>query len=120
MGDFGGGGGGGEHIYNGEQSFEDSAEGRSRPGHFRGVATIVTKLFNIVRPTTAYFGQKDAAQSALIRAVVNDLNMNVNVAVLDTVREPNGLAMSSRNALLTEAEREASSVVYRSLRAASF
>jgi pantoate--beta-alanine ligase len=97
------------------QGFDDIAEGLSRPGHFRGVATIVTKLFNIVQPTNAYFGQKDAAQCCLIRRIVNDLDMPVNVVVLDTVRELDGLAMSSRNAYLSFAEREAAPVVYRSL-----
>jgi len=100
------------------QGFDDIAEGRSRPGHFRGVATIVTKLLNIVQPTNAYFGQKDAAQCVLIRRIVEDLDMDVNVVVKDTVREPDGLAMSSRNAYLSEAERRAAPVVYRSLCAA--
>jgi len=98
--------------------FDDIAEGRARPGHFRGVATIVTKLFNVVRPTRAYFGRKDAAQCVLIRRVVEDLNIPTDVVVLDTVREPNGLAMSSRNAYLTREEREAAGVIYRSLDAA--
>lgn len=97
------------------QGFDDIAEGASRPGHFRGVATVVTKLFNIVQPTNAYFGQKDAAQCCLIRRIVHDLDMDVNVMVLDTVREPDGLAMSSRNAYLSSREREAAPVVYRSL-----
>lgn len=79
------------------------------------MATIVTKLFNIVQPTNAYFGQKDAAQCCLIRRIVNDLDMPVNVVVLDTVRELDGLAMSSRNTYLSFAEREAAPVVYRSL-----
>lgn len=98
--------------------FDEIAEGRARPGHFQGVATIVTKLFNIIQPTNAYFGQKDAAQCCLIRRVVEDLNMNLNVVVLDTVREDDGLAMSSRNAYLTQQEREVAPVVYRSLCAA--
>jgi len=100
------------------QGFDDIAEGRSRPGHFRGVATIVTKLLNIIQPTNAYFGQKDAAQCVLIRRIVEDLNMDVNIVVRDTVREEDGLAMSSRNAYLTAEERRAAPVVYRSLCAA--
>jgi len=98
--------------------FDDIPEGVSRPGHFRGVATVVTKLFNIVQPTNAYFGQKDAAQCTLIRRIVDDLNMDVNVQVLDTIRETDGLAMSSRNAYLTPKERMISPVVYKSLCAA--
>ena len=97
------------------QGFDDIAEGLSRPGHFKGVATIVTKLFNIVNPTNAYFGQKDAAQCCLIRRIVHDLDMDVNIVVMDTVREPDGLAMSSRNAYLTVEERKAAPVVFRSL-----
>jgi len=98
--------------------FDKTNEGKSRPGHFRGVATIVTKLFNIVSPTTAYFGQKDAAQSLLIRRIVQDLDMDVNVQILATVREEDGLAMSSRNANLTEQEKKAAPVIYQSLCAA--
>jgi pantoate--beta-alanine ligase len=100
------------------EGFDDIAEGRSRPGHFRGVATIVTKLLNIVQPTDAYFGQKDAAQCCLIRRIVHDLNMDVNVVTVDTVREDDGLAKSSRNAYLNESERRAAPVIYRSLSAA--
>lgn len=98
--------------------FDNIPEGKSRPGHFRGVATVVTKLFNIVQPTSAYFGQKDAAQCCLIRRIVKDLNMDVNIVVMDTVREKDGLAMSSRNAYLTPGERRAAPVVYKSLCAA--
>ena len=93
-------------------------EGKSRPGHFRGVATIVTKLFNIVQPTNAYFGQKDAAQCCLIRRIVEDLDMDVNVVIMDTIRESDGLAMSSRNAYLTTKERQVAPIVYKSLLAA--
>lgn len=100
------------------RGFEKIPEGRARPGHFSGVATVVTKLFNIVRPTNAYFGQKDAAQCVLIRRIVEDLDMDVNVVVHDTVREASGLAMSSRNAYLTTEERKAAPVLYRSLLAA--
>ena len=97
------------------EGFDDIREGRARPGHFRGVATIVTKLFNIVQPTNAYFGQKDAAQCCLIRRIVQDLDMDVNVNVMDTIREQDGLAMSSRNVYLTEEERKAAPVIYKSL-----
>jgi pantoate--beta-alanine ligase len=82
------------------------------------VATIVTKLLNIVQPTRAYFGQKDAAQCVLIRRIVDDLNLDVQCVIMDTVREPDGLAMSSRNAYLTAHERAAAPVVHRSLCAA--
>jgi pantoate--beta-alanine ligase len=95
--------------------FDATREGIARPGFFKGVATIVTKLFNIVQPSTAYFGQKDAVQCALIKRIVDDLNMPVDVRVMPTVREEDGLAMSSRNAYLTEEERAVSSVVYKSL-----
>ena len=98
--------------------FDDIPEGRARPGHFRGVATIVTKLFNIVRPTNAYFGQKDAAQCVLIRRIVEDLDMDLNVVVKDTIRETDGLAMSSRNAYLNPAERKAAPIIYQALRSA--
>jgi pantoate--beta-alanine ligase len=100
------------------EGFNDIPEGISRPGHFKGVATIVTKLFNIVQPSNAYFGQKDAAQCALIRRIVEDLNMDLNVVIMDTVREEDGLAKSSRNAYLSDVERKAAPVVYKSLKAA--
>jgi pantoate--beta-alanine ligase len=91
------------------------AEGQARPGHFRGVATIVTKLFNIVQPTIAYFGQKDAAQCILIRRMVHDLNVPTIIAIEDTIREVDGLAMSSRNVYLTEQQRKAAPIIYQSL-----
>lgn len=89
-----------------------------RPGHFRGVATIITKFFNIVKPTNAYFGQKDAAQCILIRRITQDLDMDVSINVMKTIREHDGLAMSSRNMYLTTEERNVAPVVYKSLCAA--
>lgn len=94
-------------------------DGASRPGHFRGVATIVTRLFNIVQPDRAYFGQKDAAQVAVLRHVVRDLNIPVALIVCPTVREPEGLAMSSRNRYLTAAERNRALALSGALTAAS-
>jgi pantoate--beta-alanine ligase len=86
---------------------DTGAEGASRPGHFRGVATVCLKLFNIVRPARAYFGQKDAQQAVVVKRLVRDLNLGVAVRVLPTVRDPDGLALSSRNIRLTPEEREA-------------
>jgi pantoate--beta-alanine ligase len=93
-------------------------EGASRPGHFRGVSTVVTKLFNIVRPAKAYFGQKDAQQVAVIRKMVADLAMDVEIVACPTVREPDGLAMSSRNTYLNTEQRRAATVLYRALNVA--
>jgi pantoate--beta-alanine ligase len=92
-------------------------EAASRPGHFRGVATVVTKLFGIVAPDVAYFGQKDAQQVAVIRRMIADLNLAVELRVLPTVRERDGLAMSSRNAYLNAEDRAAATILYRSLQA---
>ena len=93
----------------------DRLEGSYRPGHFRGVATVVAKLFNIVEPTRAYFGQKDAQQVLVIKKMVSDLNMNLEVIVTPTVRESDGLAMSSRNIYLNPQERQSATVLFKSL-----
>jgi pantoate--beta-alanine ligase len=93
-------------------------EGEHRPGHFRGVATVVAKLFNSVRPQKAYFGQKDAQQVVVIRRMTQDLNFQLEIVVCPTVRAPDGLALSSRNTYLNSAERQAAPVLYRALMAA--
>ena len=89
--------------------------GRSRPGHFRGVTTVVSKLFNIVEPDVAFFGQKDAAQAVIIRRMVRDLGFDIEIVVCPIVREPDGLALSSRNAYLDPHQRKQATVLYRSL-----
>ena len=96
----------------------EGMEGAVRPGHFRGVATVVAKLFTITRPDYAYFGQKDGQQVAVIRKLNADLNLGVSVVTMPTIREPDGLALSSRNAYLTPERRAAAPAVYRALSAA--
>lgn len=97
------------------EGISDQFEGASRPGHFRGVATVVTILFNIVRPDFAFFGQKDAQQTLIIKRLTRDLAFDTEVVILPTVREESGLALSSRNAYLNEEERRAAAVLYRAL-----
>jgi len=92
--------------------------GASRPGHFRGVATIALKLFNIVKPDIVYFGQKDAQQAFVIRKMITDLSLNIIFKMLPTVREEDGLAMSSRNVYLSKKERKEAGVLYESLKKA--
>ena len=101
------------------QKITASLCGASRPGHFRGVATVVTKLFNIAEADVAYFGQKDAQQVAVIRRMAEDLNMNVKIVAVPIVRESDGLAMSSRNKYLDSAQRQAALVLSRSLERAA-
>jgi pantoate--beta-alanine ligase len=99
------------------EGLSERLEGRSRPGHFRGVTTVVLKLFEIVQPSFAYFGRKDAQQARIIRQMVRDLNLDTRVVVCPIVREPDGLALSSRNAYLQGPERCAATVLHRSLAA---
>ena len=97
------------------EKVSERLEGASRPGHFRGVATVVAKLFNIVQPNKAYFGQKDAQQVVVIKRMVADLNMVIEIVVVPTVRESDGLAMSSRNIYVNPEERQAATILFRAL-----
>ncbi len=97
------------------EGLSDRLEGRSRPSHFRGVATVVLKLFDIVEPRFAYFGRKDAQQLRIIRQMATDLNLSTEIITCPIVREPDGLAMSSRNSYLKDGERPAATALYRSL-----
>jgi pantoate--beta-alanine ligase len=106
----------GESTWVTVEGLSDKLDGRSRPGHFRGVTTVVAKLFHVIEPDVAFFGQKDAAQVAVIRRMVRDLNFPVEIAVCPIVREPDGLAMSSRNAYLNPEERQRALLLQRSLR----
>lgn len=99
------------------EGLSEKLDGRSRPGHFRGVTTVVAKLFHVIDPGLAFFGQKDAAQLAVIRRMVRDLNFPVEIVGCPIVREPDGLAMSSRNAYLSADERRRALVLHRSLQA---
>ena len=100
------------------EGLTDTLCGASRPGHFKGVTTVVAKLFEIVRPDIAYFGQKDAQQAIVIKKMAADLNMGVEVKVMPIIREPDGLAMSSRNVYLSDSERKDALVLHESLRKA--
>ena len=108
----------GYRTYVAVEGLGTTLEGASRPGHFRGVATVVVKLLNRVAPHVALFGQKDAQQAILIKKMVRDLEMDLDIEICPTVREEDGLAMSSRNAYLTPAQRRAAPVLYRALRRA--
>lgn len=99
------------------EGLSDRLEGRSRPGHFSGVATVVLKLFEIVQPNFAFFGRKDAQQARILRQMAGDLNLDVQLAVCTIVREPDGLALSSRNAYLKGDERRSATALHRSLEA---
>jgi pantoate--beta-alanine ligase len=103
------------HTYVKVHELSERLCGQTRPGHFEGVTTVVMKLFHIVDPHFAYFGQKDAQQMVIIRRMVQDLNMDVEIVRLPIVREPDGLALSSRNVYLSEEERKAAPVLYRAL-----
>jgi len=100
------------------EGISDRLEGKSRPGHFRGVATVVLKLFEIVQPHYAYFGRKDAQQVRIIQKMVRDLDLDVHLVICPTVREPDGLALSSRNEYLSPEERKSAIVLFRALQAA--
>lgn len=108
----------GYQTYVAVEEITQPLEGSARPGHFRGVATVVAKLFNVFQPQRAYFGQKDAQQVAVIRRMVTDLNFNLEVVVCPTTREPDGLAMSSRNANLSPEARRQATCLYQALTAA--
>lgn len=97
------------------EGLSERVEGRARPGHFRGVTTVVLKLFEIVRPNIAFFGRKDAQQARIIRQMARDLDLDVSIQVCPIVREPDGLAISSRNVYLNEEQRKSATALYRSL-----
>jgi pantoate--beta-alanine ligase len=97
------------------EGFDRTLCGASRPGHFRGVCTVVLKLFNLVQPQRAYFGKKDIQQALILCKMVADLSLNLEMVLVDTVREPSGLALSSRNAYLSQDEKERAAALYRAL-----
>jgi pantoate--beta-alanine ligase len=103
------------YTYVNVNTLSETLEGKYRPEHFKGVTTIVLKLFNIMKPHFTYFGQKDAQQAAVIRKMIKDLNVDVMLRICETVREKNGLAKSSRNTYLSEEQREEASVLYKAL-----
>src|SRR5262249_15443989 len=102
-----------------ETSLSSTLEGKSRPGHFRGVCTVVAKLFNILAPDAAVFGEKDFQQLAVVRRMGRDLNFNIDIVAVPTVREEDGLACSSRNQYLNNEEREQATVLHKALRVAA-
>ena len=102
-------------TYSTVEGLSDSMEGTARPGHFRGVATVLTILFNTVRPDFAFFGQKDAQQTLVVKRLVRDLAFDIEIVVLPTVREESGLALSSRNSYLSADDRRAAAILYRGL-----
>jgi pantoate--beta-alanine ligase len=108
----------GHSTYVNVEGLTEKLEGLSRPGHFRGVTTVVAKLFEIIRPDIAYFGQKDVQQALVIKRMVEDLSMDITMKVLPTVREPDGLAMSSRNVYLTDSERKDAVCLFEALKLA--
>lgn len=105
----------GYSTYVSEERLSNTMCGLSRPGHFKGVCTVVLKLFNIVQPDIAFFGQKDYQQALIIKRMVRDLNLPIKIEIMPTVREPDGLAMSSRNKYLSQAERKKAVILYQSL-----
>jgi len=108
----------GYSTYVNVEKLADGLCGAKRPGHFKGVTTVVAKLLNVVKPDVAYFGQKDAQQALVIKKMVEDLNIDVEVKILATVRHEDGLAMSSRNAYLSDSERQDAAILYQSLKKA--
>src|SRR5947209_4958729 len=105
----------GQRVWVEPGALENDLEGAARPGHFRGVATVVTKLFHVVQPDRAYFGQKDAQQASIVQRMVRDLAMAIQIRIIPTVREQSGLALSSRNVYLSDREREQAAGLFNAL-----